>query len=354
MLPKIFIGSSQEGLEIARTVFSRFEGKLLPTLWDQDLFLPGSYVLETLERELRKFQFAVLVATGDDQLIKRGTASAAIRDNLLVEFGLFAGALGRRRVFLMCPDDSKITIPSDLIGLLVAMYDAKRAALGGSETTAAIETPCRKMLAAIEEETRKIEQSQTGLNERMRASHQMQAIQRLQGAASSLRDALIAVQRDAFAALSNRATFDEVKRRATDHVDSMVHDLRRDAATAGAESELEELRARTHEALMDLPFPEEIAVSRSDVSRNLREYAPSALRSFLAGNDPFAEVQSTANRDVNHTLNSLRSRYSDWWDAHCSGLQQATARLQDKLNDSLLTVASEAMSLAASAFPGCR
>lgn len=46
MLPRIFIGSSTEGLPVARTVFSRVQKETVPTLWDQNVFLPGDYIFE--------------------------------------------------------------------------------------------------------------------------------------------------------------------------------------------------------------------------------------------------------------------------------------------------------------------
>ena len=46
-----------------------------------------------------------MLASPDDEIFKRGTSSPAVRDNLLVEFGLFAGVLGRRRTFVSkCPE----------------------------------------------------------------------------------------------------------------------------------------------------------------------------------------------------------------------------------------------------------
>jgi predicted nucleotide-binding protein len=94
--PRVFIGSSTEGLAIAEAVFANLSRDSTPTLWTHQLFLPGQYPLEVLERELGRHSFAVLVASPDDELVKRGSSSPAMRDNLLLEFGLFAGALGRR------------------------------------------------------------------------------------------------------------------------------------------------------------------------------------------------------------------------------------------------------------------
>src|SRR5947207_10252496 len=111
--PHVFIGSSLEGLPIAEAVFSQLSYETLPKLWTHQLFLPGSYPLEALEREVRRSAFAVLVASPDDEVVKRGASSSAMRDNLLLEFGLFAGALGRQRAFFICPSTPRIELPSN-------------------------------------------------------------------------------------------------------------------------------------------------------------------------------------------------------------------------------------------------
>jgi predicted nucleotide-binding protein len=102
----------------AEAVFARLRDHATATLWTNQLFLPGQYPLEALEQQLRRNSFAVLVASPDDTVIKRNVQSPAMRDNLLLEFGLFAGALGRRHVFFVCPDQPRVDLPSDLFGVI--------------------------------------------------------------------------------------------------------------------------------------------------------------------------------------------------------------------------------------------
>ena len=80
--PRVFIGSSTEGLKIAEALFACLQHETAPTLWTHQLFLPGDYPLEALERQLRQHSFAVLVASPDDTLIKRGFSSAAMRSRM--------------------------------------------------------------------------------------------------------------------------------------------------------------------------------------------------------------------------------------------------------------------------------
>ena len=67
--PRVFIGSSTEGLPIAEPVFTRLSRDSTPTLWTNQLFLPGQYPLEALEKKLHRHFFAVLVASPDDEMM---------------------------------------------------------------------------------------------------------------------------------------------------------------------------------------------------------------------------------------------------------------------------------------------
>src|SRR5258708_31105500 len=112
--PKLFIGSSSEGLEVARVAKELLSADTLPTLWEDDIFLPGTITLEALEEQLTKHAFALLVATPDDLLLKREEVVTTLRDNVLFECGLFMGALGHRRTFLFAPKVTHIELPTDL------------------------------------------------------------------------------------------------------------------------------------------------------------------------------------------------------------------------------------------------
>ncbi|WP_442546154.1 nucleotide-binding protein (plasmid) [Arthrobacter sp. KN11-1C] len=119
---KVFIGSSTEGLKIARTLQAELESATGCTVnrWDIATFAPGSLTLDALISEANEVDFAILVATGEDTITTRGTETAAVRDNIIFEFGLFLGALGRERVYLLSVGNAKL--PSDLLGLTRLMY----------------------------------------------------------------------------------------------------------------------------------------------------------------------------------------------------------------------------------------
>jgi hypothetical protein len=117
--PALFIGSSTEGLAIARELQAEVDQQCEPTVWSQDVFVPGGMTLSELLIAAQNTDFAALVLTPDDSVVSRGEQRAAVRDNVIFELGLFLGALGPRRVFIIRPRDQDLQLPSDLAGMTV-------------------------------------------------------------------------------------------------------------------------------------------------------------------------------------------------------------------------------------------
>ena len=114
---RIFIGSSSEGKAAAETTASALEGAgMRPLLWSQ-FFKTPDLPLQELDRRMADADGAILVGSADDRLMSRGTEFDQMRDNVLLEYGLFAGHLGRHRCILLMPDDSRFRVPSDLLGV---------------------------------------------------------------------------------------------------------------------------------------------------------------------------------------------------------------------------------------------
>ncbi|QWF72179.1 nucleotide-binding protein [Methylomonas paludis] len=114
----LFIGSSSEAKHYAQKIeLVAAENALFDVIawWHMDVARPGESFLESLFSLLHQACFAIFVATPDDLLIKRGEDSLAIRDNVLFEYGLFAGYLGRRKTLLV--QIGKTDIPTDLSGI---------------------------------------------------------------------------------------------------------------------------------------------------------------------------------------------------------------------------------------------
>ncbi len=122
MRPKIFIGSSSEGLKIAQAIQVLLDNTCEPTIWSQGVFGLSHGTLESLVLALDKFDFAILVLTPDDMTISREQITQSPRDNVLFELGLFVGGIGRDRTFVVFDRSSQIKIPTDLAGITLATY----------------------------------------------------------------------------------------------------------------------------------------------------------------------------------------------------------------------------------------
>ena len=126
MKPKIFIGSSVEGLNVAYAIQQNLTHNAESTVWDQGVFDLSKTTIESLYKIVTSVDFAIFVFSPDDEIAIRGKSSTTVRDNVLFELGLFYGRLGRERVFFIVPKGTDMHIPSDLIGVTSGHYDPNR------------------------------------------------------------------------------------------------------------------------------------------------------------------------------------------------------------------------------------
>ncbi len=86
-------------------------------------FNPGRSTLDRLVELSQEVDFAAFVFAQDDwtTIDASQTGQASPRDNVVFEAGLFGGALGIRRTFILHANGSKL--PSDLLGLTSVRYD---------------------------------------------------------------------------------------------------------------------------------------------------------------------------------------------------------------------------------------
>jgi tetratricopeptide (TPR) repeat protein len=124
--PRMFIGSSVEGLNVAYAVQQNLLHDAEVTVWDQGVFELSKTTIESLSKALQESDFAVFVFSPDDLVKIRSTTSSAIRDNVLFEFGLFIGKLGRERVYFLTPMAGDLHLPSDLLGITPGKYEENR------------------------------------------------------------------------------------------------------------------------------------------------------------------------------------------------------------------------------------
>jgi predicted nucleotide-binding protein len=165
--PLVFIGSSREGLPIANAVKAAIEdGGTDVRVWTDGVFGASQTTIESLESTVRSSDIAVLVFSPDDKLRSRGTTHIVPRDNVIFELGLFMGALGRNRAFVvrpatgmrvalsgilgklldwLGPEELTLKVPTDLLGVTPLTYEE-----GGPETLQARLAPaCDELKRAI-------------------------------------------------------------------------------------------------------------------------------------------------------------------------------------------------------------
>ncbi len=105
--PSVFIGSSTEGLKIAKTIQLLLERVCEVTIWSQGIFGLSRGYLEELVSSIEKFDFAILVLTPDDMTTSRETEAESPRDNVIFELGLFVGGIGRNRKKVILHDERR-------------------------------------------------------------------------------------------------------------------------------------------------------------------------------------------------------------------------------------------------------
>jgi len=147
MRPRIFVGSSGEAIDVCRAIQVELDEDFDVTVWNQDVFRLTYGALDSLLDALDSSDAGVFILRPDDLTTSRGESSHTARDNVIFELGMFLGRLGRDRTFLVTPDFSTIRLPSDLIGLTTASYDADR--FEGGQERAAVGPACTKIRKAL-------------------------------------------------------------------------------------------------------------------------------------------------------------------------------------------------------------
>jgi len=123
MRKEIFIASSRESLSLVREIAVWVEEAQCKALcWDDpELFLPGDNTFLKLQEISKAVDGAILIFSEDDKIWYRGDSSMQPRDNLLIEYGLFAGNLGQHKAAICTSGDIKKA--TDLAGITVANLD---------------------------------------------------------------------------------------------------------------------------------------------------------------------------------------------------------------------------------------
>jgi CRP/FNR family cyclic AMP-dependent transcriptional regulator len=128
-IPAIFIASSGAAKDdLKRVEMGLVSNERTVRPWNgPNIFMPSDYTLDSLLEQAHCVDFAVIIATPDDLIAKNVKSTSSpervltARDNVLLEFGLFAGALERRRVVVL--QKHQVGLPTDMQGLTVLRYE---------------------------------------------------------------------------------------------------------------------------------------------------------------------------------------------------------------------------------------
>lgn len=126
MKPKIFVASSVEGLDVAYPLQVNLQHDADITIWSQGVFSLSETPLDAITEALIASDFGIFVFSPDDETKMRGSVSDTVRDNVIFELGLFIGKLGKRRCFIVMPDNIDFHIPTDLVGVTPTKYSGER------------------------------------------------------------------------------------------------------------------------------------------------------------------------------------------------------------------------------------
>lgn len=121
---RVFVASSSEQIGVAKAVAAAVKSPQLEAkVWDEETFDFSAAYIESLEKELERADFAIVILTGDDPGNIREKDVNLPRDNVIFELGLFMGRLGRERCFFFVARDSRTRIASDLSGVKSVEFD---------------------------------------------------------------------------------------------------------------------------------------------------------------------------------------------------------------------------------------
>jgi hypothetical protein len=144
--PKVFVASSVEGLNVAYPMQVNLQHDADLTVWSQGVFSLSITPLDSITEALNSSDFGIFVFSPDDETKMRGSVSDTVRDNVIFELGLFIGKLGKRRCFIVMPDNINFHIPTDLVGVTPATYSGAR---DKSEIAAALGPACHEIRQAM-------------------------------------------------------------------------------------------------------------------------------------------------------------------------------------------------------------
>jgi predicted nucleotide-binding protein with TIR-like domain len=162
---KLFIASSshREAVLLANAIKQTIDGwpfegdetfadVCITEVW-QTAFPAGSLTIEVLQAKVFEVDFAIFIFHPSDNGVVKGRGVSMVRDNVILEYGMFLGTLGTKRAFVVIPRGSgDLHKPSDIDGITYVMYDDQNVrANKGLDYRPAVTGACLQICAAMKE-----------------------------------------------------------------------------------------------------------------------------------------------------------------------------------------------------------
>lgn len=123
---KIFVVYGHD--DIARTQLEALLRRwdLEPIILDQQAS-GGQTIIEKLEEYSQEVGYAIVLATPDDDGKSKSEKDykSRVRQNVVLELGMFLAKLGREKVAILLKEDKEFEKPSDIHGLIYIPFDKK-------------------------------------------------------------------------------------------------------------------------------------------------------------------------------------------------------------------------------------
>lgn len=122
--PLVFIASASESLEIAELIQLKLKYDAKCVIWTDLIFDNKERPLDSLLKNIDKFDFSVFIFSSDDGIIIRQKSFKCTRDNVIFEAGLFMSKMGLDRTFILVDKQAKdFHFPTDLYGFSPIDYE---------------------------------------------------------------------------------------------------------------------------------------------------------------------------------------------------------------------------------------
>jgi CRP/FNR family cyclic AMP-dependent transcriptional regulator len=145
--PVLFLGSSVEGLQLAKYIQLGMKHEPIDVrVWADGVFGPSGVSIDQLLNQVHAVDFAVFLFGPDDRVASRAEDYQAPRDNVVFELGMFISGLGRERTFIVKDHRADLKIPSDLLGVTPITY----VVTGNARLESTIATVCTELSNAIQ------------------------------------------------------------------------------------------------------------------------------------------------------------------------------------------------------------